>query len=73
MVGHVQQIFDPAVLSDVQLVADRLLHDHVVRLLSRQALVDVLRRPHGVHLVGLRGHGRGVKITAAPLSSRTPE
>lgn len=52
-VGDVQQVFDPTTFVDAELVADGLLDDHKVRPVRGQDLVDLLCRPHPVHLVVL--------------------
>lgn len=52
-VGDIQQVFDPAALGMTQLVAQRLFDNHVARLVQRQNLVDIFRRPHCIHLVCL--------------------
>lgn len=54
-VGDVEQVFDPTTLIKTKLVTNGLLDDHIVCLLRRQNLIDVLRRSHPVHLIRLQG------------------
>lgn len=53
-VGDVEQVFGAAALVKLQLVTNGLLNDDIVGLLRRQNFIDILRRSHSVHLVGLK-------------------
>lgn len=55
LVGGVQQVSDAAAPPERRLLTQRLLQHHEAAPLSRQTLVDVLRRPQGVHLQALWG------------------